>query len=127
MSTLPKCNQGVYILDSLPRGSRGPAYIDIDVYYRDLVSGREWMVESEFGNVDRVPLMMGDDWHAEKHDVFDGYWWTDGNMGCDCNRGRDKCNTGPNEVIITKITPRGMPDVVLLSEEPGGLLTDRIG
>lgn len=103
--TPPKNAKGEYILDSLPRDMDN---IDIDVYYFNKITNEHWVEESEYGHVER-----GDDGHYYFHD----YWWSEGNMSCDCNRGWDDCNVGLNRTIIEKITPHGMPDVILMEEK----------
>lgn len=131
MIAIPISNEGVPILDAIPRNARGAAYIDIDVYLRDTRTGRTVVHRSEYGNVDRGPLLVGPDWREEEHDFFYAYWWNEGNMGCDCNRqglwgddgplcgdGVDELphNEGANVIVIDKITPAGMPGVVLYSD-----------
>lgn len=82
--------------------------IDLDVYYRNVETGERWVVQTE-----AVGYM--------EDGVFEDFWWSEGSMGCDCNRsaghGEYPCNTGENRVMIEKITPRGRADVVLYSEE----------
>lgn len=129
MDPFPRAANGTPILDHLPRNGHG--CVDIDVYLRDTRTGRAVVHRSEFGNLQRDPLPVGPDWRAEPHDYFHEYWWADGNMGCDCNRqtlgddtggvcGDDvpelRCNSGGNVIVIDKITPAGVPDVVLYSD-----------
>lgn len=104
-------------IDALPlvNGS-----IEIDVYLRDVVTGRTILHRSPYGNVDEYG----------GHRYFQSYWWDDGNMGCDCNRGGlcgddgqpvlpgvIGCNpNGTNRIVIDKITPRSQPSVILYSD-----------
>lgn len=130
---LPRSNDGTPILDALPRDEAGN--VAVDVYLRDTRTGRTVVHRSEFGNVDRGPLLVGPDWREEDHDFFKPYWWDEGNMGCDCNRstlgapdGTPVCDEelpcsgrGANVIVIDKITPAGLPDVVLYAD------ADRLG
>lgn len=104
-------------IDALPlvNGS-----IEIDVYLRDTVTGRTVLHRSPYGCVD--------EYGGRRY--FQSYWWADGNMGCDCNRGglcEDNgepvldgvigCSpNGQNRIVIDKITPRDRPDDVLYSD-----------
>lgn len=129
MSDFPRSNDGIPLLDHLPRNAQGAAYIDIDVYLRDTRTGRTVVHRSEFGNLQTCPVHVGPDWREEDRLIFHDYWWSEGNMGCDCNRsclggadGTDvcddelSCNADRNVIAIDKITPAGLPDVVLYSD-----------
>lgn len=74
-------------------------------------------------SIDGLNLPRNADGNLDPDGDFQPYWWADGNMSCDCNRsmghGDYECNTGPNRVVIERITPRGRPDVTLYSEDVG--------
>jgi hypothetical protein len=128
VTDFPRASNGVPLLDHLPRNAGGN--IDVDVYLRDTRTGRAVVHRSPYGNVERGPLPVGPDWREEDHDFFQDYWWDEGNMGCDCNRstlgGADGTPLCDEEypcgghragvIAIDKITPAGLPDVVLYSD-----------
>ena len=125
---IPQDHQDTYILDDVPRVEGHPQQVWIDVYFHDTVTGNRWVHTSEYGNIIREDVLLGEDFHWEKHDVFHAYWWIEGNMSCDCNRSMECCSSpGPEydcnlsnanrKIRIEKITPKGFPDVILAKDE----------
>lgn len=65
------------------------------------------IIDTTTGEARDCPMSI--DWGDDESAVF---WWTEGNFGCDCNRGLvfhdydidPDCNVGPNRYRVTHAT-----------------------